>query len=142
MKRIVHIVLCLLIFLCSCGNKEGALSIDAIKEVPEDCKEAGCSFSDVEHRDQPIMMSGASDETYLCVNGKVVGFALVKSTPTAINDSTTNYIETYKYKDLELKIQMNQTHDGSEEDTFEGTITIQNKKGETVTKKFVGGCSC
>lgn len=142
MKTVCYIGLNLMLFLCACGSKHEAISIGVINNVPEDCKEAGCSFHVPGHDDQPIMMSGSGNETYLSINGKVVGFELVKSTPTVINDSTTNYIETYRHENLELQVEMNQTHDGSEEDTFEGTIMVKNKNGETVTTKFVGGCSC
>ena len=89
-----------------------------------------------------IMASGGDNVDYISLNGKVVGFKLVKSTPVIVNDSTTNYIETYKYDDYEMKLEMNQLHDGSEEDSFEGTITVKNKEGKTIVKKFIGGCSC
>ena len=140
MKNVL--VLIILTLFCSCGNRGTSLIVEGFSELPLDCREAGCSFMDKADENKFIMASGGDNVDYISLNGKVVGFKLVKSTPVIVNDSTTNYIETYKYDDYEMKLEMNQLHDGSEEDSFEGTITVKNKEGKTIVKKFIGGCSC
>ena len=118
------------------------LTVDTFSTFPPEIDGCSCYFSNdsLEFKQgKYIYMSDFDKTSFLKINND-----LVKFTKTSREEiDSLNVKETYKSEGFELTIQIKQlTKNGYETWLYTGTITLSDKKGNTLTKSFYGECGC
>ena len=118
------------------------LTVDTFSTFPPEIDGCSCYFSNdsLEFKQgKYIYMSDFDKTSFLKINND-----LVKFTKTSREEiDSLNVKETYKSEGFELTIQIKQlTKNGYETWLNTGTITLSDKKGNTLTKSFYGECGC
>ncbi|MES2862709.1 MAG: hypothetical protein V4666_01185 [Bacteroidota bacterium] len=127
-------------------STELKLSLDDFKSFPEDI--VGCSYYFSENdkkfkNDEFLFVADFDSIGFISVNKKTVKLKLVSTTRepnTFGNIDHTDIYESELYKvTLEIKYK---DSNGYETWWNDGTLTVENKDGKKMSKKFVGECGC
>ena len=147
MKSIKSILFLLMAyFVCSCKHAAKLSSLDVLGPSPADSFGVGCFFYEDsgEQKNAPLLFASDFESiAYVAINGSAVEFRLEKETSIKVDDSTANFIDEYKSKDFDLKVEMNMKRDHPTDETYyEGTIIVKDKQGNKISKKTAGECGC
>ena len=135
-KRLL--ILSVLVFLCSCGQKGAAFSIETFKEVPKEIN-AGSFFAETGadlDKGNYLFVQDYDSTAFVLVNGKTIKAKLTK----CIIDSVANTLNE-EYQQSGYKIRLNAKYvndDGNKDYDFEGRLTVENKAGDTITMNVFG----
>gem|GEM_PF-5369296 len=144
------------IFLSDCGQKRvtdvssdtlntphfnNTINLETFDTVPSDIEGCSCSFSNTladANINEYICVTNYSNIAYLKLNGELTKFLLTKSDTLVDGTSIINY----ENERLKLTIECKFTKTEYESSSTIGTIRLNDKSGEILTRKFVGGCGC
>lgn len=121
---------------------QNTLTIELFSEFPEEVKGCSCYFSidsTAFKKNQYIYISDFDKTSFIKVNGELTKFT--KSDSKEVDDKTK--IVSYKSDKYNATIELKDgIKNGDETQLKTGAITVTDKKGAKVTKKFYGECGC
>ena len=143
--------------ICVCGQKEikksvnatftkqvkgGSLTIDTFTSFPPEIDGCSCCFSNNStelKKEKYIYVNDFAQTSFLNING-----IMPKFTQTELKKiNKTTVIAKFKSKNYEMTIEVKDGKQSGEETSIKtGTITLTDKKGNTITRNFYGECGC
>ncbi len=130
------------------NSDEIKLSLSSFSKIPEEIDGCSCIFSETEkeyEKRKYIFVSNFDSIAFVSVNNKIEKLNIterVYKQNTIENEDYTCIYKTENYK-VTIKIEADKTKEDSDEAWWnKGSITIENKNGEKLTKKFIGESGC
>jgi len=144
-----------LFFLFSCNGQSKKsventstfkLSLDDFKGIPDEVNGCACYFSETENKfkkEEYLFAAGFDSIGFVSVNNKIIKLKLVSTGRAPDTFGDIDHIDIYKTDNYKVTVDIKYKNSNGEETWWnDGTITIENKDGEKLTKKFVGECGC
>lgn len=156
MKNLFFLVLGIFIF-SACKNEktesntkinDTKLTLNSFKKLPKEIDGCSCIFSKNEkdyEKNEFIFASNFDSIAFVSVNNKIIKLKLTSrfyKPNTVENEDYTCKYSTEEYK-ITIEIEADETKKYADESWWnKGLITIENKKGEKITQKFIGESGC
>lgn len=128
------------------GLNELKNSLDHFKGFPEEIVGCSCYFSETNNKfknEEFLFVADFDSIAFISVNEMKVKLKLVSTTKEP--NTFGNYDHTDIYKSESYKVTLDIKYKdsiGYEAWWYDGILTIENKDGKKMTKKFVGECGC
>ena len=122
------------------------LSLDDFKGIPDEIDGCSCYFSETDQKfkDEEYLFAAGFDSTgFVSVNNKLVKLKLgsTEREPNTFGDH--DHIDVYNSELYKVIVDIRYKKSSGDEVWWnDGTVTIESKDGEKVTRKFVGECGC
>lgn len=122
------------------------LSLDDFKGIPEEIDGCSCYFSETDQKfkDKEYLFAAGFDSIgFVSVNNKLVKLKLVSTEREPNTFGDHDHIDVYNSELYNVIVDIKYKKSSGEEVWWnDGTVTIESKEGEKVTRKFVGECGC
>jgi len=122
------------------------ISIDHFKGFSEEIIGCSCYFSETNtnfKNEEFLFVADYDSIGFISVNKKKVKVKLVSTTREPNTFGNYNHTDTYKSELYKVTLDIKyKDSTGYEAWRYDGTLTIENKDGKKMTKKFVGECGC
>ena len=127
-------------------STELKLSIDTFKGFPEEIVGCSCYFSENDKdfkNDEFLFVADFDSIAFISVNKKTLKLKLESTTrePNTFGNSDHTDIYNSELYKVTLEIKYKDSN-GYETWWNDGTLTVENKDGKKMSKKFVGECGC
>ena len=122
------------------------LSLDNFKGIPDEVDGCACYFSENEQKfknNEYIFAAGFDSIGFVSVDNKLIKLKLISTgrEPNTFGDN--DHIDIYNSELYKVKLDIKYKNSNGDETWWnEGTVTIESKDGQKLTKKFVGECGC
>lgn len=122
------------------------LSLDNFKDIPDELDGCACYFSETDRKfkNKEYLFAADFDSIgFVSVDNKLVKLKLVSTgrEPNTFGDN--DHIDIYNSKLYKVTVDIKYKNSNGDETWWnDGTITIESKDGQKMTKKFVGECGC
>ena len=121
-------------------------SLDHFKGFPEEIVGCSCYFSETNtnfKNEEFLFVADYDSIAFISVNKKKVKLKLVSTTREPNTFGNYNHTDIYKSELYKVTLDIKyKDSTGYEVWWNDGTLTIENKDGKKMTKKFVGECGC
>ena len=122
------------------------LSISDFKGIPEDIEGCSCYFSETDQKfknGEYVFAANFDSIGFISINNKLIKLKLTSTgrEPNTFGDNDHKDIYNSELYKVTLDIKYKSSN-GEETWWNDGTITVESKEGQKVTKKFVGECGC
>jgi hypothetical protein len=156
LKPMKHLFLLLIILIFSACKNEKAennlnnsnFTLNSFKKLPKEIDGCSCVFSKNEKEYQQnefIFASNFDSIGFVSINNEIIKLKLksrIYKPNTTENEDYTCIYEVGNYK-ITVEIKADKTKKYADESWWnKGLITIENKKGEKTTQKFIGESGC
>lgn len=138
----------LFISFSSCKNDKIEFTLNSFKTLPKEIDGCSCIFSKTEKeygQNDYVFASNFDSIAFISVNNKILKLKLtsrIYKPNTVENQDYTCKYETEEYK-VTIEIEADKTKRYADESWWnKGLITIENKKGQKITQKFIGESGC
>lgn len=132
----------------SCKNNETRFTLNSFKTLPGEIDGCSCIFSETQKdytQKDYIFVSDFDSTAFISVNNKMITLKLksrIYKPGTVENEDYTCKYEGGEYK-ATIEIKADKTKKASDESWWnKGSLTIENKAGEKITREFVGESGC
>lgn len=127
-------------------STELKLSLDDFKGFPEDIVGCSCYFSETDKKfknDEFLFVADFDSIGFISVNKKTVKLKLVSTTREPNTFGNSDHTDIYKSELYKVTVEIKyKDSNGYETWWNDGTLTVENKDGKKMSKKFVGECGC
>lgn len=155
LKYLVFSICILMFSACKNENTENItkvngtkFTLNSFKKLPKEIDGCSCIFSKTEkeyEQNDYVFTSNFDSIAYVSINNKILKLKLTSRIykPNAVeNEDYTCKYETEEYK-VTIEIEADKTKKYADESWWnKGLITIENKKGEKLSQKFIGESGC
>lgn len=122
------------------------LSLDHFKGIPDEVHGCSCSFSetDEKYKNREYLFAASFDSIgFVSVDNKLIKLKLVSTGRKPHEFGKYDFIDIFSSERYKVIVDIKYKNEyGYETWWYDGTITIESKDGQKVTKKFVGVCGC
>jgi hypothetical protein len=129
-------------------NTETELKLTDFKEIPKEIDGCSCIFSETEIKykaEKYLIATNLDSIAFISINGNIAKLYLVERKFDKNEKDEENYIEIFANQKFKATIEVkkdNTKKSGDEIWWNNGSIKIENEKGKSQTKKFIGECGC
>ncbi len=122
------------------------LSLDNFKGIPDEVDGCACYFSETDQKfknKEYLFAAGFDSIGFVSVDNKLVKLKLISTgrEPNTFGDN--DHIDIYNSELYKVTVDIKYKNSNGDETWWnDGTVTIESKDGQKVTKKFVGECGC
>lgn len=121
-------------------------SIDSFKGFPEEIVGCSCYFSENNIKfknDEFLFVADFDSIGFISINKKAVKLKLVSTTREPNTFGNGDHTDVYKSELYKVTVEIKyKDSNGYETWWNDGTLTVENKDGKKMSKKFVGECGC
>ena len=124
------------------------INLTVLKEIPKEIDGCSCIFSETENKfkaQEYLIATNLDSIAYISINHNIIKLKLIEKKIDSNSKDDDNLIEIFaneKYK-ATIEVKKDKTKKVGDEVWWNiGSIKIENKNGESQTKKFVGECGC
>lgn len=121
-------------------------SLDNFKGFPEEISGCSCYFSETNTKfknEEFLFVADFDSIGFISVNKNIVKLKLVSTTREPNTFGNYDHIDIYKSELYKVTLDIKyKDSTGYEVWWNDGTLSVENKDGKKITKKFVGECGC
>ena len=122
------------------------LSLDNFKEIPDEIDGCACYFSETEQKfknNEYLIATSFDSIGFVYVDNKLVKLKLILTEREPNTFGDYDHVDIYHSDLYKVKVDKKFINSNGDETWWNhGTITIESKEGQMVTKKIVGECGC
>lgn len=122
------------------------LSLDDFKGIPEEIDGCSCYFSETDQKfeNQEYLFVANFDSTgFVSVDKKLVKLKLISTEREPNTFGEDDHIDIYNSEHYNVTVDIKYKKSSGDETWWnDGTVTIESKDGQKLTKNFVGECGC
>ncbi len=128
------------------NNSTLKLSLDDFKGIPDEVDGCACYFSETDEQFKKkiyLFAAGFDSIGFVSVDNKLVKLKLISTEREPNTFGDYDHIDIYNSELYKVTVDIKYKNSNGDETWWnDGTITIESKDGQEVTKKFVGECGC
>ena len=129
-------------------STQTGINLTVLKEIPAEIDGCSCIFSETENKfkaQEYLIATNLDSIAYISINHNIIKLKLIEKKIDSNSKEDEDLTEVFgneKYK-VTIEIKKDKTKSVGDEVWWNiGSIKIENKNGESQTKKFVAECGC